>query len=241
MPWHHPKESRGSVGVLVVGGIVVLVGTVGAGGGVVDHELFGVARGVAEADEMGQVRAARSGSARRQASLLNSASNAARTSLHRVKAGHRAPQHRRTGVPRLGDPFRLWACNRYLGRGLSSRNDRDDASERTVLRCLTRARCRRWINRCGPRNSMTYSGMRPPRCGGSTPSGRAWCCTRNRGSRPGRPDLSVRETQCCSFFEFTLSATGDELTMDITAPAGQVDVLDAFVDRARIAAGLMAR
>jgi hypothetical protein len=53
--------------------------------------------------------------------------------------------------------------------------------------------------------------------------------------------LSVRETQCCSFFEFTLSATGDELTMDITAPAGQVDVLDAFVDRARIAAGLVSR
>jgi hypothetical protein len=53
--------------------------------------------------------------------------------------------------------------------------------------------------------------------------------------------LSVRETQCCSFFEFTLSATGGELTMDITAPAGQVDVLDAFVDRARIAAGLVAR
>src|SRR6478752_5394875 len=55
MPWHHPG-SRGSVDVLVVGGVVVLVGTVGAGGGVDDHELFGVARGVAEADEMGQVR-----------------------------------------------------------------------------------------------------------------------------------------------------------------------------------------
>jgi len=52
-------------------------------------------------------------------------------------------------------------------------------------------------------------------------------------------DLSVRETQCCSFFGFTLSATGGELTMDITATAGQVDVLDVFVDRARIAAGLV--
>ena len=46
-------------------------------------------------------------------------------------------------------------------------------------------------------------------------------------------DLAVRETQCCSFFGFTLSATGGELTMDITAPPGQVDVLDALVDRAR--------
>ena len=51
-------------------------------------------------------------------------------------------------------------------------------------------------------------------------------------------DLSVRETQCCSFFGFTLSATGGELTMDITAPPGQVEVLDALVDRARAAAGL---
>lgn len=54
-------------------------------------------------------------------------------------------------------------------------------------------------------------------------------------------DLSVRETQCCSFFGFTLSMTGGELTMDITAPPGQVDVLDALVDRARAAAGLVSR
>jgi hypothetical protein len=50
-------------------------------------------------------------------------------------------------------------------------------------------------------------------------------------------DLTVRETQCCSFFGFTLSATGGELTMDITAPLGQAPVLDALVDRARVAAG----
>ncbi len=54
-------------------------------------------------------------------------------------------------------------------------------------------------------------------------------------------DLSVRETQCCSFFGFTLFATGGELTMDITAPTEQVDVLDALVDRARAAAGLVSR
>ena len=52
-------------------------------------------------------------------------------------------------------------------------------------------------------------------------------------------DLAVRETQCCSFFGFALSATGGELTMDITSPAGQVAVLDALVDRARAAAGLV--
>lgn len=51
-------------------------------------------------------------------------------------------------------------------------------------------------------------------------------------------DVSVRETQCCSFFGFVLSATGGELTLDITAPRGHVDVLDALVDRARAAIAL---
>lgn len=54
-------------------------------------------------------------------------------------------------------------------------------------------------------------------------------------------DLAVRETQCCSFFRFTLTATGGGLTLDITAPPGQVAVLDALVDRARTAAGLVTR
>ena len=54
-------------------------------------------------------------------------------------------------------------------------------------------------------------------------------------------DLTVRETQCCSFFRFTLTATGGGLTLDITAPPGQVAVLDALVDRARTAAGLVTR
>ena len=54
-------------------------------------------------------------------------------------------------------------------------------------------------------------------------------------------DLSVRETRCCSFFGFTLSATGGELTMDVTAPPGQVDVLEALVDRVRAAAGQSSR
>ncbi len=54
-------------------------------------------------------------------------------------------------------------------------------------------------------------------------------------------DLTVRETQCCSFFGFTVTATGGELTLDITAPTGQVAVLDALVDRARSRAGLVTR
>ena len=51
-------------------------------------------------------------------------------------------------------------------------------------------------------------------------------------------DLVMRETQCCSFFEFTLSAAGGELTLDVTVPADQVAVLNALIDRARTAAGL---
>ena len=54
-------------------------------------------------------------------------------------------------------------------------------------------------------------------------------------------DLAVREARCFSFFSFALSATGGELTLDITAPSGQVGVLDALVDKARSAAGLVSR
>lgn len=49
-------------------------------------------------------------------------------------------------------------------------------------------------------------------------------------------DLAVRETGCCSFFEFTLAATGGQLGMQIRTPAAQTEVLDAVVGRARDAA-----
>ena len=45
-------------------------------------------------------------------------------------------------------------------------------------------------------------------------------------------DLVVRETQCCSFFTFTLTASGGQLSLDVAVPAGYVDVLDALVARA---------
>ena len=49
-------------------------------------------------------------------------------------------------------------------------------------------------------------------------------------------DLAARETACCSFFEFTLTATGGHLAMRIRTPAAQIEVLDALVERARRAA-----
>ncbi len=51
-------------------------------------------------------------------------------------------------------------------------------------------------------------------------------------------DLVVRETQCCSFFTFALTATGGRLHLDVTVPESQTPVLDAmvgWVERARAA------
>lgn len=45
-------------------------------------------------------------------------------------------------------------------------------------------------------------------------------------------DLMARETGCCSFFTFTLTATGGQLALDVAVPTGQVDVLDALAARA---------
>jgi hypothetical protein len=40
--------------------------------------------------------------------------------------------------------------------------------------------------------------------------------------------LAAAETECCSFFGFTLTVTGGGLTLDITVPAAHVAVLDAL-------------
>ena len=45
-------------------------------------------------------------------------------------------------------------------------------------------------------------------------------------------DLLVRETECCSFFTFTLTATGGQVSLAVAVPDGQVEVLDALADRA---------
>ena len=52
-------------------------------------------------------------------------------------------------------------------------------------------------------------------------------------------DLTTRETECCSFFQFTFAAAaGDGLTVEVTVPAAQVAVLDAL--QARAGAGMSA-
>ena len=48
-------------------------------------------------------------------------------------------------------------------------------------------------------------------------------------------ELSVRETACCSFFTFTLIATGGDLALDITVGDGHVGVLRSLTARTRAA------
>ena len=57
-----------------------------------------------------------------------------------------------------------------------------------------------------------------------------------RISLPPRPeiaaraaDLVVRETGCCSFFTFSLTATVGRLHLDVTVPESQTPVLDSVV------------
>ena len=44
-------------------------------------------------------------------------------------------------------------------------------------------------------------------------------------------DLVVRETGCCSFFTFELTATGGSLSLAISVPDAQAEVLDALAAR----------
>ena len=51
-------------------------------------------------------------------------------------------------------------------------------------------------------------------------------------------DLADRETQCCSFFIFTVSAPRPSVVLlDVEVPAGHVDVLDALQARAAAVRG----
>ncbi len=50
-------------------------------------------------------------------------------------------------------------------------------------------------------------------------------------------DLAVRETQCCSFYTFTLSVRSPELRLIVEAPPAQSGVLDTLSARAAAASG----
>jgi hypothetical protein len=50
-------------------------------------------------------------------------------------------------------------------------------------------------------------------------------------------ELAVAETECCSFFTFTLTATGGGLALEASVPTGHIGVLDGLADLAAAAAG----
>ena len=49
-------------------------------------------------------------------------------------------------------------------------------------------------------------------------------------------DLTARETACCSFFSFSVTADDEVVGVDVTVPTAHVGVLDALA--ARAAAGM---
>jgi hypothetical protein len=44
-------------------------------------------------------------------------------------------------------------------------------------------------------------------------------------------DLTVRESQCCSFFTFTIRDEAERVVLDVEVPAAQQQVLDALAAR----------
>ncbi len=61
------------------------------------------------------------------------------------------------------------------------------------------------------------------------------------GLRPGRETasrvaaLTAAETQCCSFFTFTLTVASDSLLLDVGVPASRAEILDALAGQAAAA------
>jgi hypothetical protein len=45
-------------------------------------------------------------------------------------------------------------------------------------------------------------------------------------------DLVARESSCCSFFDFRLTAAADDLVLDVQVPAARIAVLDGLARRA---------
>ncbi|HZC72883.1 MAG TPA: hypothetical protein VE442_19455 [Jatrophihabitans sp.] len=53
-------------------------------------------------------------------------------------------------------------------------------------------------------------------------------------------DLTARETECCSFFEFAITNAADAIQLDVFVPDSYAEVLDGLAEHARSAAGLAA-
>jgi hypothetical protein len=55
--------------------------------------------------------------------------------------------------------------------------------------------------------------------------------TLDRSSLDFARDLAARETECCSFFDFSFDTAGDMATMRITVPQAYAEILDALAAR----------
>jgi hypothetical protein len=53
-------------------------------------------------------------------------------------------------------------------------------------------------------------------------------------------ELTARESECCSFFEFAVTQAGDAVQVDVVVPDAHADVLDGLARQAAAAAGLAA-
>lgn len=53
-------------------------------------------------------------------------------------------------------------------------------------------------------------------------------------------DLTARESECCSFFTFTVTPASDDVLVDVEVPAAHVAVLDALAVRAAAQAEIAA-
>ncbi len=53
-------------------------------------------------------------------------------------------------------------------------------------------------------------------------------------------DLARRETECCSFFDFTVTERSGVLLLDVVVPAAYAETLDAIVERAARVRGRVA-
>lgn len=97
---------------------------------------------------------------------------------------------------------------------------------------------------------MGTTGVHSADGGAAVAAGRVRCGVRYRGAAVERvdesrirldlrpdpavaarvADLLVRETDCCSFFTFTLTATDGTLLLEVAVPPAHVEVLDAIAD-----------
>jgi hypothetical protein len=57
---------------------------------------------------------------------------------------------------------------------------------------------------------------------------------------PRIAELTARESECCSFFEFTVTQAGDAVQVDVVVPDARADVLEGLARQAAAAAGLAA-